>query len=211
MEIIIVICLLIVIALLLQDKIVLGKRVKKIPTQEKNNPKLPEIMGRPKPKQNLSPPITSNESQAEDDEINPDNFDIEYDENENVGIQIPQEELDEVFSNVPDLEQEEEEWNRYGISGGDNGFAQGVTFEELGNVESFLETNKHEISKKEITVAIVQKLQGTELFSLLENSIVNASIKISKLLDSSLLSETDSNSSILRKKDFKDFDIGKYL
>jgi hypothetical protein len=79
-------------------------------------------------------PNTANESQIEEPEINPDNLDIEYDENENVSIQIPQEELDEVFSNMPDLEEEEEEWNRYGISGGDNGFAQGVTYDELSSV-----------------------------------------------------------------------------
>lgn len=210
MEIIIVICLLVVIALLLQDKIIIGKRVKKIPTQEKVNPKLPAIMGQPKPKQNLSPPKPSKESHFKDQMIDPSNLDIEFDENE-ITHQIENEELDDVFSNVPDWQEEEEEWSRYRIISDNDGFAQGVTFEELGNVESFLETNKHEISKNEITVAIVQKLQGTELFSLLENSIVNASIKISKLLDSSLLSETDSNSSILRKKDFKDFDIGKFL
>lgn len=210
MEIIIVICLLIVIVLLLQDKIVFGKRVKKIPTQEKINPKLPEIMGQPKPKQNLSPPKPSKESHFKDQMIDPSNLDIEFDENE-ITHQIENEELDDVFSNVHDWQEEEEEWTRYRIISDNDGFAQEVTFEELGNVESFLETNKHEISKNEITVAIVQKLQGTELFSLLENSVVNASIKISKLLDSSLLSETDSNSSILRKKDFKDFDIGKYL
>ena len=210
MEIIIVICLLIVIVLLLQDKIVLGKSVKKIPIQEKINPKLPEIMGQPKPKRSLSPPNTSNENHFKDQMIDPSNLDIEFDENE-ITHQIENEELDDVFSNVPDWQEEEEEWSRYRIISDNDGFAQGVTFEELGNVEIFLETNKHEISKNEITVAIVQKLQGTELFSLLENSIVNASIKISKLLDSSLLSETDSNSSILRKKDFKDFDIGKYL
>ena len=91
-------------------------------------------MGQPKPVRSLSVPNTANESQITEPEINPDNLDIEYDENENVSIQIPQEELDEVFSNMPDLEEEEEEWNRYGISGGDNGFAQGLPDDELSSV-----------------------------------------------------------------------------
>ncbi len=83
-------------------------------------------MGQPKPVERLSVPNTATERQIQEPEINPANLDIEYDENENVGIQIPQEELDEVFRKIPDLEEEEEEWNRYGISGGDDGFAQGL-------------------------------------------------------------------------------------
>ena len=211
MEIVIVICLLIVIALLVQDKIVIKKSSERKPIQEKSNPKLPDIMGQPRPKRSLSVPNNATESQVEGPEINPDNFDIEYDENENVGIQIPQEELDEVFSNIPDFEEEEEEWNRYGISSSDNGFAQGVTFEELSSVGMLLQQEKLESSQKETAIAIVQKIQGTELFSLLENSIAGASSKIAKLLDSSLSSETEISSSTLRNNDLDDFDIGEFV
>lgn len=129
----------------------------------------------------------------------------------NVSVQIPQEELDEVFSNQPDFEEEEEEWNGYGISGGDNGFAQGVTFEELGAVGMLLQKEKLEPSQKETAIAIVQKIQGTELFSLLENSIEGASRKIAELLDSSLSSETETSSSTLRKNDLENFDIGEFV
>lgn len=214
MEIVIVICLLVVIVLLLQDKIVIHKRLEqKKPTQVKVNPNLPDIMGQPKPVRSLSVPNTANESQITEPEINPDNLDIEYDENENVSIQIPQEELDEVFSNMPDWkeEEEEEEWNRYGISGGDNGFAQGVTYDELSSVGALLQKENLEQAQKETAVALVQKLQGTELFSLLENSIEGASRKIAKLLDSTLSSESDDGSSILRKSDLGDFDIGEFV
>jgi len=61
-----------------------------------------------------------------------------------------------------------------------------------------------------ITVAIVHKLQGTELISLLENSIVNETIKIAKLLDNSISSEMDSNFYVL-KKSLDDFDIGEFV
>ncbi|MBL7869125.1 MAG: conjugal transfer protein TraD [Flavobacterium lindanitolerans] len=211
MEIIIVICLLIVIALLLQDKIVIKKRSEQKPKQEKVNPNLPDIMGQPKPVRSLSMPNTANKSQIVEQDINPDNLDIEYDENENVGIQIPQEELDEVFRNMPDLEEEEEEWNRYGISGGDNSLAQGVTFEELSSVGALLQKENLEQSQKETAVDIVQRLQGTELFSLLENSIEGASQKIAELLDSTLSSEMETGSSTLRKNDLSDFDIGEFV
>ena len=160
MEIIIVICLLIVIVLLLQDKIVIHKRSQQKPTQEKVNPNLPDIMGQPKPVKSLSVPNTANESQIAEPEINPYYLDIEYDDNETVGIQVPQEELDEVFSNMPDLEEEEEEWNTYGISGGDDSLAQGVTYDELSSVGALLQKENLEQSQKETAVAIVQRLQA---------------------------------------------------
>ncbi|MDM1048436.1 conjugal transfer protein TraD [Sphingobacterium hotanense] len=212
METIIVICLLIVIALLLQDKIVIKKRSEqKKPVQEKVNANLPDIMGQPKPVKSHSVPDTANESQITEEEALPDNLDIEYDDNETVNVQIPQEELDEAFSNIPDFEEEEEEWNRYGTSGGDNGFAQGVTFEELSSVGALLQKENLEQAQKETAIAIVQKMQGTELFSLLENSIEGASRKIAELLDSTLSSEADTGSSTLRKNDLSDFDIGEFV
>ena len=211
METVIVICLLIVIALLLQDKIVIKKRSKQEPSQEKVNPNLPDIMGQPKPIERLSVPNTATECQIEEPEINPANLDIEYDENENVSVQIPQEELDEVFRNMSDFEEEEEEWNSYGISGGDDGFAQGVTFEELSSVGVLLQKEELQPAQKETAIAIVQKIQGTELFSLLENSMEDASRRIAELLDSTLSSETEDSSSSLRKSDLSDFDIGEFV
>lgn len=210
MEIVIVICLLIVIALLVEDKIVIRKKKEQNPTQKKSNPNLPNIMGQPKPMRSLSVPKSATESQNKKQEQETDNFGFEIDD-EDVDIQIPQEELDEVLVNAPDLEEEEEEWNRYGISGGDNGFAQGVTFEELSSVGMLLQKEKLESSQKETAVAIVQKIQGTELFSLLESSMESASHKIAELLDGSLSFETDTGSSILRKNDLENFDIGEFV
>ena len=211
MEIVIVICLLIIIYLLLQDKIVIKKRSEQHSIQKKVNPNLPDIMGQPKPVKSQSMPKASNESQIKEQEINPANLDIEYDENEIVGIQIPQEELDEVFSNIPDFEEEEEEWNRYGISGSDDSLAQGVTFDELSTVGVLLQKDNLEQSQKETAVDLVQKLHGTELFSLLENSIEGASQKIAELLDNRLSIKASPSSSNLRKNDLEDFDIEKFL
>nr|WP_315243049.1 conjugal transfer protein TraD [uncultured Flavobacterium sp.] len=211
METIIVICLLIIIVLLVKDKVLIKKKTKQKSSQAKVNPNLPDIMGQPKPLRSLSVPNTTNESQIQEQEINRYNFEIECNENENVGIQILQEDLDEVFSNIPDFEEEEEEWNRYGISGGDNGFAQGVTFEELSSVGMMLQKEKLEPSQKETAVDIVQKIQGTELFSLLENSIEGASRKIAELLDGSIPSESEINSITLQGNDLSNFDIGKFV
>ena len=211
MEIVIVICLLIVIVLLLQDKIVIHKRLEQKPKQEKVNLNLPGIMGQPKPIRSLSLPNTADESQIAEPEINPANLDIDYDENEDVSIQVPQKELDDVFRNMPDLEEEEEEWNRYGVSGGDSSLAQGVTYEELSSVGALLQKESLEQAQKETAVAIVQRLQGTELFALLENSIEGASRKIAELLDSTITSETEVRSSLMRKNNLEDFDIGEFV
>lgn len=210
MEVLIVICLLIVIVLLIKDKIIIKKVVSKQEQPPFVNPNLPEIMGIPKPMKRLSVPNNTSKSLNEDLVKEIDNFESEIEEND-FDIQIPQEELDDVFRNMPDFEEEEEEWNRYGISGGDYGFAQGVTFEELSTVGMLLQKEKLEPSQKETAVAIVQKIQGTELFSLLEDSMESASRKIAVLLDGSLSSETDAASSTLRKNDLSDFDIGEFV
>lgn len=212
METIIVICLLIVIALLLQDKIVIKKRAEqKKPVKEKVNTNLPDVMGQPKLVKSPSVPNTTNEIQIQKSEINPANLDIEYDNNEIVGIQIPQEELEAVFSNLPDFKEEEEEWNRYRMFSRDSGFAQGVTFEELSQVEILLQNENLEQDQKNTVVTLVQKLEGTDLFALLENSMEGASQKIAELLDSTLSSEKRTSSSNLRKNDLEDFDIEKFL
>ncbi|WP_026713740.1 hypothetical protein [Flavobacterium daejeonense] len=208
MEIVIVICLLIVIILLLQDKIII--KVVGKSKQKETILNIPDIMGETKPQRSLSVSSPAKESQKKKQEQKTSNFDIEIDE-EKVDMQIPQEELDEVFGNVPDFEEEEEEWNSYGLSDGDNGFAQGVTFEELSSVEVLLKKEKWKPSQKKAATAIVQKIQGTELFDLLENSIENASQKIAKLLDSTLSSEIDSGSSSLRKNYLEDFDIEEFV
>lgn len=211
MEIIIVICLLIVIALLLHDKIIIKRKQQPASAQKKVNPDLPDIMGQPRQVERLSVPNTASVRQIKEPEINPGNLDIEYDENESAAIQVPQEELDEVFRNMPDFDEEEEEWNGYGISGSEYGFAQGVTFEELNAVGMMLQKDKLEPSQRQSAAAIVQKIQGTELFSLLENSIESASSKIAELLDQSLSSDYDTGSSNLRKNDLSNFDIGEFI
>lgn len=74
-----------------------------------------------------------------------------------------------------------------------------------------LQKEKLEPSQKETAALIVQKIQGTELFILLENSMEDASRKIAELLDSTLFSETDFGSSTLRKNDLSEFDIGDFV
>ncbi|WP_312331298.1 conjugal transfer protein TraD [Sphingobacterium sp.] len=210
MEIIIVICLLIVIVLLAKDKIIIKKVVKSKPQHSAINPDLPEIMGKPKPVKRHALPTIATERQSEKRADKPDNFEAETNETDFVS-EIPQEELDEDFGFVPNFEDEEEEGRRQGFPGSDNGFATGVTFDELMTVGALLEQEILEPELQQKAVDIVQRIQGTELFSLLENSMEGASRKIAELLDKSLPTGTDFSSPNFRNKDLEGFDIGEFV
>lgn len=210
MEIIIVICLLIVIVLLAKDKIIIRKGVKSKPQHSAINPDLPEIVGKPKPVKRHALPTSATERQSEKRADKPDNFEVETNEAD-FASEIPQEELDEDFGFVPNFEDEEEEGRRQGFPGSDNGFATAVTFDELMTVGALLEQEILEPELQQKAVDIVQRIQGTELFSLLENSMEGASRKIAELLDKSLSAGTDFSSSNLRNKDLEGFDVGEFV
>ncbi|HRN72213.1 MAG TPA: conjugal transfer protein TraD [Ginsengibacter sp.] len=210
METVIVICLLLVIILLLEDKIVIYKQEQKQNNPEKKTHDLPDIMGLPKPVERHSMPKDTINSQSNKSEDTAGSFESETGKTgfEN---QIPQEELDEVFGSVSDWEEEEEEWEGYRQANGDNGFATGVTFDELSTVGAVLQQDMPEPSLQKKAVDIVQRIHGTELFSLLENSMEGASRRIAALLDKSLSAGTDFSSSYLRKNDVEGFDIGEFV
>ena len=210
METLIVICLFIIIALLLQDKIVIKEKVKGKKPQESSILKLPDIMGQSKLLERHLLPTKAAESQKKKSEEPIDNFDTETKEKGFVKM-IPQEELDEVFDETPDLEEEEEEWRDNGEPNGEDGFATGVTFEELAVVGTLLQQEKLEPSLQKRAVNTVHKIQGTELFSLLENSVENASQKIAWMLDRSIDQQTNSGSSVSRNKDLEGFDILEFV
>lgn len=212
METAILICLLVLICLLLYDKIGTKNRSNKVLTEKQHGPIPSTIIGKTKPVERKWVPMTSTDSQSTEPEIKPTTLDIEFDKNENIDRQILQEEPEKSFSNQPDFEEEEEEWKKYSTPGENSGLAYGVNFEELSSVEYFLKNEDHSESFQTKTVsAIVQKLYGTELFNLLENSIDGASQKIAELLDNSFDTETQDGSSNLQKGDFDEFDIGKYI
>lgn len=210
METLIVICLLIIIYLLLHDKIVIKRVNKKDSRSDNKITDSPEIMGQPKIKARLVAPTNAIKSQKEKPVTEDSSFDPET-EDEGFAIVIPQEDLDEVFSEEPDFDEEEEEWNGYGEPNGEDGFATGVTFEELSTVGALLQQERLEPVLQKQAVDIVHRIQGTELFSLLESSIENASQKIARLLDKSIETETDSGSSTMRNKGLEDFNIGEFV
>jgi len=209
MEIIIVLCLVTIIILLLQERNILRKKSDEVSDHEKYRSQ-ESLMGKAKKIKSHEVPRTTSEIHSTIPRTQPSTFEKEVNDIK-VDIQIPQEELDEIFGGTINLEDEEEEWSQYQIFDNDNGLAQGVTFEELNSVEQFLEEKNLDLAQKETAADIVLKLQGTELFNLLENSIEGASMKIAELLDKRLSLENNSSSSFLRNDDFEGFDIGKFV
>ena len=212
METLIVTCLIIVIILLLKDKVVIHKYVRKEIKPEHKRPDLPDIMGLPKPVERHTLPMSATKSQSGERDGIADNFDAET-YRIGLGLENPQieGEPDEVFGSMSDFEKEEDEWDEYGFEDSDNEFATGVTFDELTTVGAWLEQDVPAPALQQKAVDIVQRLQGTELLSLLENSMDGASRKIAELLDKSLSAGTDFSSPDLRKSDLEDFDIREFV
>lgn len=212
MEILIVICLIIVIVLLAKDKIIIKKAEENEHQIPVANSDLPEIIGIPKPVERQKAPIAASNCPKEKPKDIPGTFETETHERGFVR-EIPQEKLGEISGCIPvsDFEFEDEEWEEERKPSSDNGFATGVTYEELTTVEALLQQDVLEVASQQKMVEIVQQIQGTELFCLLENSIEGASRKIAELLNKSLPTGTDSSSSDVRKSDVGDFDIGKFV
>ncbi|MGN7863486.1 conjugal transfer protein TraD [Chryseobacterium sp. 22458] len=201
METLIIICLLAIILLLLHDKIIRKQSHFHKTEDQANNKNQPNIMGEAKTSLH-SMIMTSSERQENELGFDPSNLDIEYDISENISLLNPQEEPEFGFNSEPDFIEEEEEWKNYRIIGEDNSLAQGVTFEELSCVEMFVKQNSFTLSQKETAAAIVQKTYGTELYTLLENFMENASFEITQLLDRSLDHREDGGTSKVRNNDF---------
>lgn len=206
MEIIIIICLIIVIGLLLHDKISINSSPTKFKRENNTNNSQPSIIGQSKGQKRQVLPNAASDRQVPNPMLEDNNFDIEIIEKD-YKRQIPKEELDEIFSPV-DLEEEEEEW-RLGISDGDDGLAQGVTFEDLATVGMVLRAEIQEPALQNKAVEVVHKIQGTELFALLENSTEDASRRIAELLDRKLSLKVDSG--ITSRKNLDGFDIGEFV
>lgn len=212
MEKLIILCLVILVAILLYDRIISSNNADKIKTFSDTNPELPDIMGQPKSLSTLTSQNTNDVKQSNDfNEVNPDDLDIEYDQNETLYKQIPNGDLDKVFNKKPDLIDEEEEFYQQALSEDHNCFAQGVSFEELSEVNNLLQKDHLDQKEKQTTTDIVQRLQGTELFSLLENSIEGASQRIAKLLDNALSPKSSKIQSSSQNGSSDDFNIEEFI
>lgn len=207
METIIFICLLIVIALLLHDKLQ-SKSKSHQNRQEEDYPVNDyDLMGKSKSKDRNSAPIESTESHRQEHTDSKPKFEKEI-RDKDFKEQNLQEESDEFMEEVSDWEIEQE--SRYLASNFNNGSDTGVTFEELSAAGMLLQQEELEASEKEKAVQLISKIEGTELFDLLQESIGGATEKISKLMDS-INSKVKSGSSTMQNKNVDDFNINEFI
>ncbi|AYM99204.1 hypothetical protein [Chryseobacterium sp. 3008163] len=207
MEQLIIIALLVIIILILWDR----KFSNQYP-QEKNTDnrsELPSVMGETK-KENRHPlPSDADQGHDESSTVNANNFDPETKEKviENTASK---KELDEILIKNNDQEDEEEDWQYQNDSIIESGFATGVTFQELSTAGQLLQRDVLEPDLEQQAVHIIQKIQGTELFDLLENSLGDASKRVANLLSQNISNEDD-GIAFKRKDDAEGFDIGEFV
>ncbi|MGI9650882.1 hypothetical protein [Chryseobacterium sp. RLHN22] len=204
MEQIIITGLLFIIILILWDK----KFISNKKSSTEKDLKLPSIMGETKIEERNLKPSAADQGQEESIVSNTNIFESETkgEEFENIPLKN---DLDEILINNNDLE-EEEDWYNQNNSEIESGFATGVTFQELSTAGQLLQEEILEPDLEQQAVDIIQKIQGTELFNLLENSLGDASKRIAHLLSQST-SNDESQISFRGKNDAEGFDIGEFV
>ena len=207
MEQFIIIGLLLIIILLLWDRKFISKNPKEKRTE--THQALSSIMGKTRSEERKLQPFDADQGQSKFIVTDANNFDSETKE-EVLENTASKKELDEILVKNNDWEDEEEDWQYQDDSKIEIGFATGVTFQELSTVGKLLQEDILEPDLEHQTVTIIQKIQGTELFDLLENSLGDASKRIATLLSQSIPYEDQVNS-FNRKNDADGFDIGEFV
>lgn len=184
METIIIVLLVVAVALLIYAIAQGNKEKNNVLHNEDPLAGLPDIIGRPKDASNYSSSSITAQSKRESAISTVDNFN-----NRNAGkpqfSEIRQEGPDESNS-LLDWMEEEEEMERLAAYGTEEGFAMGVTFDELASLEWLQERDVAVPSDSEDATTIISKIDGTELLNLLESKVGEASRKIATLLNSHL-------------------------
>lgn len=204
MEVLILTCLLIIIILLLKDKVVINRITKNAVIIKKDDPK--EIMGKSKYDSRLSTPIKPIESQLNDVVDKEDNFEMKATGNGSEHT-VSENNSTENSEETIDFEEEEQEFKNRGFPNQSRGYAKGVSFQELNYAGQVLQNDSLEPASFKKAVAVVRKIQNTDLFYLLENSIEGSSRKIADLLNKNLPDEEELQAS----GNSDDFDIGEFL
>ncbi|WP_345990034.1 hypothetical protein AAEU33_20515 [Chryseobacterium sp. Chry.R1] len=150
--------------------------------------KLPSIVGRIKEKKSQCLKFEANQRQSSVHSHQEDNFESET-KKTSLESKYVKKDLHELLVKSEMLMEEEEDW-RYEMKViHESGFATGVTFQELNAAGQLLQEDELEPGLEEQSVDILQKIQGTELFSLLEKSLGTASERPTELLNRSYLND----------------------
>lgn len=195
METVIVICLLIIILLLLHDKFTTKKPTVKRENAANDANEEEDMIGKPKPvHRTLTPKATTGEREKPKERELPD-FDVDAEEQEQAGLPQEKEEPEE-FPEVPPDAMES------------NDFSDGITIPQLHQVTVIMKDGVPDAAKRKEAVELVTKIQGTELYDILENSIEGSSKRIAKLLDKAV---PHTEPTLSKPNDNSNFDINDFL
>ena len=197
-EYLILLALLGVIALLLQDRF---RKERDNSEEEKERQDYPDVMGKPRSE---GQPVQMGDSRGQDGGQGHaiDNFTTESHNSDPIDTYESPEGARGV---LPDLEEEEEELMGYGLGGVGDGFATGVTFEELSAAGTAISGQDPEASLSHVK-ATVHKIDGTDLLTLLESALGDSARKLAILLDRTAPGPAD-----LQDDAHRDFDIGDFV
>ncbi len=200
-QIVILFCLFTIIVLLAIDKV---KIVKSVKTQEPKavSSQLPDVMG--KTHKDTDHRLGEDRIggrpliKPKTDELDQPNKVLENKLNPQLEGEVP---IDPV---------EDEEWLEDEFPPYDARFSQGVSLEELLTVGKLLQQNDLESEQQNKVIDVMQKIQGTDLYNVLENTIEGASQRVAMLLDRTLDSK-NLNDVAPSEGQLDDFDIGNFL
>lgn len=193
LQIFILICLLAVIFLLSIDKVKIIQ-VKKTTAADPVEVRQPDVMGKinnDKVHQKSVERTVSYTNALEGEHI--DVADLKNDDVSSSPVSVIDEKWDY---------DEKEDWPDNEQPAYDDRFSSGVSLEDLSRVGTLLQQDVLETEQEKDTIAIVQKIQGTEFFNTLMDSVENSSVKIAKLLDKRL-DEIKDNSLQSNSDDFQ--------
>ncbi|REC62323.1 hypothetical protein DRF65_11470 [Chryseobacterium pennae] len=197
----ILVCLLIVIILLAIDKVKIVKFEKK----EELKPfeaQLPDIMG--KVNKEIGKQRLQGEKIEDEEFSSSQGYKNVVSKKDSVQVPFPTQKM-ELNDEV-----EDDDWSESEFPPHDDRFSQGVSLEELMNVGTLLQHSDLEAQQQNEVIDVMQKIQGTELYSYLENSITASSQKVALLLDKTL--ESDSYSAFNPKNgNSDDFNINDFI
>ncbi|WP_157859437.1 hypothetical protein [Chryseobacterium angstadtii] len=188
----------------MKDKLVINKITRTQIVAPKKDQK--DIMGKSNYDGRLTAPSVSTESQINERKDKENNFEMKT-EGKGLEHPVPDGNSDENSEEQIDYEEEEEEFKNMGLPNDVRGYAKGVSFQELNDAGQVLRNNDPEPVSVKKAVAVVRKIEGTDLFYLLENAMEGSSRKIADLLNKNLPNEEEPKTS----ENSDDFNIGDFI
>lgn len=193
LQIIMIVCLLIIIILLVVDKIKINKNHDR---KTGNNEKVQvnEIIGKPKEMRErfYNTPKVIDKKEGRSTQLMP----------------FPENVSDVANSQSAGNDQFYDEWDDEPLPYDDR-FNQGVSMDELMKAGKLLQQNSLMPEQEHAVIDVMQKIQGTELYGLLENSIGDASRRIAIILDKNL--KTNEYTTDNTHDSFGNFDIQDFI